>query len=466
MKEFRQKYKEILHIYLHNGEEEALYKAHELCKEFVHKAIAPEELVVLHHEIVQEITLGLPAETALQTTNRCLAYLLEVMVAYGINCGRGGYSWDNLNHWHEAVLHLSSSLNLFESKYKYILDTIPVGIASINREGKITFINKQVEEFFGTKVEDVLGKKLVDLLYGGTKKHSDGTYTSMIIETLETGKTFNDVEKEYPGGIIWRVSTSVIRDEAGEITEVIALLRNITKQKQLEQAVMHNEKLAAVGALAAGIAHEIRNPLTTIRGFIQLLHTELARSQKKGYLDVMIEEIDRANSILNDLLSFSKPTPPKRQEIRVSALLEDIRLLTESEALLREISLNFSCPADLPVISVDKDQIKQTLLNIVKNAFDAVGAHGLVKVAARRDPVSRMVAITVEDNGTGMDQQTAARIFDPFFTTKESGTGLGMAVTYQIIQNHGGEINVDSFPGRGTTFTILLPVAASSELKR
>ncbi len=462
MKEFRQKYKEILHIYLQNSEEEALYKVHELCKQFVHEAIAPEELVVLHHKTVMELTQALPAEAALQIINRCLAYLLEVMVTYGINCGRGGYSWDNLNRWHEAVLHLSSSLNLFESKHKHILDTIPVGVISINREGKITFINKKIEEYLGIKAEDVLGKNLVDLCYGGVKKLSDGTYTSIMIETLETGKIFNDVEKEYPGGIVCQLSTSVIRDEAGEITEVISLLQNITQRKQLEQAIMRNEKLAAVGALAAGIAHEIRNPLTTIRGFIQLLHTELAQSQKKGYVDIIIEEIDRANSILNDFLCFSKPTPPKRRQIGVSAIMEEIRLLTESEALLREINLDFSCPMEIPGIYIDKDQIKQVLLNIVKNAFDAVAAHGRVKVAARWEPGPRMVAITVEDNGTGMDQQTVAKIFDPFFTTKESGTGLGMAVTYQIIHNHGGEINVESFPGRGTTFTILLPVAGSA----
>lgn len=458
MSEFKKRYQEIICIYMQNDEEEALYKANKLCKEFVHEAIPPEDLVALHHETVREITRVLPAETALQMMDKCLAFLLEVMVTYGINCGRGGSSWDNMNRWQEAVVHLSSSLNLFESKYKQILDTLPVGVITINKEGKIVFINGQIEKDFGIKVQDALGRYCIDVLHGGINKHNNGSYTSLLMETLETGKAFTDVEREYMSGVICRVSTTFIRDETGEISEVIALFQNVTHRIQLEAAIMRNEKLAAVGAMAAGIVHEIRNPLTTVRGFIQLLYTELANNPKKGYLDIIFEEIDRANCILNDFLSFSKPTPPKRQQIQVCALLEEIRLLTASEALLREITLHSACSSEMPGIFIDKNQIKQVLLNIVKNAFDALSAHGAVKITAWSEPCSKMVSIAVSDNGIGMDQQTAARIFDPFFTTKENGTGLGMAVSYQIIQNHGGEINVESIPGSGTTFTILLPV--------
>jgi PAS domain S-box-containing protein len=337
-----------------------------------------------------------------------------------------------------------------------------VGVITIDKAGTISFVNNQIEEYFEIKAQDILGTKCYDSFRGGIKQHSDGTYNSLLMETLETGKTFTDVEKEYPSGLVCRTSTSVIRDEAGKISEVIALLQNITHRKQLEKAMMRNEKLAAVGTMAAGIVHEIRNPLTTVRGFIQLLHNELINNPKKGYLDIIIDEIDRANSILNDFLSFSKPTSLKRQKIPVFTIIEEIRLLAESEALLKDLELDFSCPAEILCVYIDKDQIKQVLLNIVKNAFDALTTHGRVTITAGLEPESDMVYIKVTDNGIGMDTMTVSKIFDPFFTTKESGTGLGMAVSYQIIRNHGGMIQVESYPGNGTTFSILLPIVTDS----
>jgi PAS domain S-box-containing protein len=466
MNRFKQKYKLVLQSYLTNFDEKALYQANELCKEFIHMAIAPEELVALHYETVQEITKDLPAETALQIINRCLAYLLEVMVTYGINCGRGGYSRENLDRWHDAVNHLSSSLNLFENKHKVILDTIPTAVSTVNRDGVITFVNKKMEELFGFKAADVLGKNYIDVVCGGIKISEDGKYTSLVMETLETGRVFTNVEREYPGGLVFRLNTSIIRDGEGNLSEVIVSIQDITESKQLEHAVMCNEKLAAVGSMAAGIAHEIRNPLTAVRGFIQLLHAQPVQSKKKEYIDIIIEEIDRANTVLKDFLSFAKPAFPKRQLVGVLELLEEIRLLTESEALLREINLDFSYAMELPDMYIDKDQLKQVLLNIIKNAFDAVEAHGRVGVTAVWKLALGKVSIIVEDNGMGMDQKTVSRIFDPFFTTKDTGTGLGMAVSYQIIKNHDGEINVESTPGNGTTFNVILPVVQIDRIRK
>jgi signal transduction histidine kinase len=209
--------------------------------------------------------------------------------------------------------------------------------------------------------------------------------------------------------------------------------------------------------LAAGIAHELRNPLTSVRGFFQLLQPELAKSQKKEYLAIMLEELDRVNSVITNFLNSTKPSSPKFYQVKTAELLAEIRILTESEAVLREINLNFVCPDDIPSLHIDKDQIKQVLLNIIKNAFDAVNPQGKVEVTAQWQTGSPKVSLIIKDNGVGMDRQTLTRIFDPFFTTKENGTGLGMAVTYQIIRNHGGEIKVSSIPGIGSTFIINLP---------
>ena len=438
MTQIIQEYKDLLGYFAKSGEEEALYWAHELGKKISKRNIAPEELVALHYETFQEICKGLPAEKALQIINRCYVYLVEMMTIYG--------------------LHSTSSLNFFENKHKVILDIIPSTILTVNVHGLLIFANKAAEQRSGIKASDVVGKKYIDILFDGCKKTEDGKYTSLVLETLETGKVFTDVEREYPGRGIFRVTTSVIRDKEGNIVEVIGMAHDLGPRKQLEQAAIRSEKLAAVGAMAAGIAHEIRNPLTSVRGFIQLLEPELAESKKKGYLSIILEELDRVNNVLTDFLGFAKPAPPQRQRVEVGVLLEEIHLLTGSEALLREITLNFVCPVALPRIYIDKDQMKQVFLNILKNAFDAVGPRGEVKVSAVWEPLFQNVSLIIKDNGTGMDKQTAARIFDPFFTTKESGTGLGMAVTLQIIKNHDGEIQVDSIPGYGTTFTITLPV--------
>ncbi|MHB8124141.1 MAG: ATP-binding protein [Desulfitobacteriaceae bacterium] len=457
MNNLRKKYSDLLQMFFYDNEEEALYRADQFSNEFDGKIIAKEELVSLHHETILEITKDLPPEDALQVINRGLVFLLGVMVTFGVKNGGGKYSKETLNRWIETVLRLNSSLVLYKNKHKLILDTISVGVLTINRKGNITFVNNELEKMFGFKAESCIGKNLTALNYKGNKQLDDGTYTDLVIETLETGKVFTGEEREYSCGKILKVTTSPILDEDGNITEVIASVQNITEQKQLEKAIMRNEKFATVGTLAAGIAHEIRNPLTSVRGFIQLLQPELAKSPKKEYLNIMLDELDRVNGVITDFLNSTKPTLPKRYQVEMPALLEEIQILTECEALLLEINLHFFCPAEIPSLHIDKDQIKQVLLNIIKNAFDAVGPRGKVEVTAQWQAGSPMVSIIVQDNGVGMDQQTMARIYDPFFTTKESGTGLGMAVTHQIIRNHGGEIKVNSVPGIGSTFIISLP---------
>lgn len=451
----KEKYKEILQTYLDYGNEETLYKANELSKEFVLQAIAPEEVVALHYEVVQELAAGLPPQATLTIINRCLAYLLEVMVTYGVNYSRVWPGDDDSSHWQEAVLRLSSSLKLFENRHKLILHTIPVGIITINKGGIVSFANNHLD-FLGLTAEQLIGNTLIDVI-DQDNVLKDNSFTTLLFETLETGKIYSNVELQYNKELVLQISTCPIRKNDGEISEATVFIQDITGRKQLEKTIINNEKLAAVGTLAAGIAGEIRNPLTSVRGFIQLLEPELKESKKKHFVKIILEEIDRANGVINDFLSFARPSSPRTQKVDLLSLIEEIRIITESEAILREVNLDFSYPAVHPCVHIDKDQIKQVLLNIVKNAFDAVKEKGWVKVNVQLNDNSEDVLIIIEDNGLGMDQQTVARIFDPFFTTKDSGTGLGLAVSYQIIKNHGGQITVSSQPGFGTTFIISLP---------
>lgn len=232
--------------------------------------------------------------------------------------------------------------------------------------------------------------------------------------------------------------------------------------KQIEQTAYQNDKLAMLGRISASIAHEIRNPLTAIRGFIQLLRPHLLQLGKDEYARIILTEIDRANDIIYEFLNSSKPSAPQKTIMSVDSLLKEVVLLTESEGLMKgcEITLDVATDASMNV-SIDVKQIKQVILNMVKNAMDAiedVGEEhaGLIRISTAIE--NRYVKISIADNGQGMDHNTLVRLFDPFFTTKESGTGLGLSVSYRIIKNHGGTIAVESQKGEGTLFIIKLPL--------
>ncbi len=241
-------------------------------------------------------------------------------------------------------------------------------------------------------------------------------------------------------------------------------VKDVSEYKQIEQTALQNDKLAMLGRIAAAIAHEIRNPLTSIRGFIQLLRPYLMQLGKEEYARIILTEIDRANDIIFEFLNSSKPSAPMKKSVSINRLVQEVILLTESEALMRncDIQLETYENEDDLMVSIDVKQIKQVILNIVKNSIDAIESlqearRGRIDLVVRSD--GQFAEITLKDNGKGMDKATLARLFDPFFTTKEAGTGLGLSVSYRIIRNHGGSIRVDSTEGSGTSFVIYLPLA-------
>lgn len=453
MKHFRERYGELLQMFFTEDREQALYQANLFIKDFVSLDLPQEALVDLHFNILEE--LGRNSQTSL-SEEAALPFLLEVMVSYGINCGRGVFSSDNLHNMQKMVFQLSSSLSNFENRHLLILNAIPTGVLSISPEGAITFINKRFEDMFEVQREDTLGKNIFLPCEGEIP--FTGFFASLVRDTLETGKANLEQEIEYLNGKIMRVSTSPVFDNKGQLEEVIASVRDISASKELEQTLERHKKMAALGNLASGIAHELRNPLTTIRGFIQLLQADFVDSPKQIYCDIVLEEIDRANNVLKDFLSFSKPVSLRRKWIPMGTLLEEIYHLLESEAIVRNIRLELALSHALPCIYIDKDSLKQVLLNIIQNAFDAVGDNGVVKLSGNSDPVAGIANINVSDNGIGIPSHLVPRIFDPFVTSKETGTGLGLAISYRLIQNHGGDIQVNSTPGSGSVFTIKLPL--------
>lgn len=242
---------------------------------------------------------------------------------------------------------------------------------------------------------------------------------------------------------------------------IIAFIEKIRRndERRREDQVRQAEKLAAVGELAAGMAHEIRNPLTAARGFIQLLEKRFSDDlMEKEYLQIIIAEIDRVNKIITDFLLLAKPQAPHLQQVNVNKLLWEVSLLLENEALMRGCTVEQVLDENLPEITVDPSHIRQVFFNIIKNAFEAMGEDGRLTIKTKHHFLSNLIEISFTDTGAGIPKVLLKKIFDPFFTTKETGTGLGLTISSRIIDNYGGWIDINSEMGRGSTVTVWLPV--------
>lgn len=266
------------------------------------------------------------------------------------------------------------------------------------------------------------------------------------------------------------------KSELAEITEMLLTVENkilsfnqnlIEKKNYLEKtveemknAVIISDQQNHIRNLAASIAHEIRNPLTTVKGFLQLLKPYLQEIGKVHYADVALEEINRANDIIYEFLNSTKPHSTSIHEISVNKLIKDIVMLYESEAILRNIQIFTSFSRDDTIISIDPNQLKQVIINLIKNAMEAIDEcnhhEKVVHISTVTD--SKNIYIKISDNGCGMAKNTMEKLFTPFFSTKEKGTGIGLSVCKKIIENHGGSILLESEIGKGTTFTIHFPI--------
>ncbi|MEW8987012.1 MAG: ATP-binding protein, partial [Bacillus sp. (in: firmicutes)] len=233
--------------------------------------------------------------------------------------------------------------------------------------------------------------------------------------------------------------------------------------QQAIQTARSEVQAASASQLAAGLAHEIRNPLTTIKGFIQLLQPEILAVGKKDFADVALDEINRANSLLTEFLSVLKPgNNSKKKKISMNKLTESIVKLFSSESILKDIEIISTLPKEEVYVFADENGIKQVLVNLLKNAMEAVEGNHAAKAEITMTVIKRkgFVTVSVIDNGSGIDEFTLEKIFTPFYTTKTAGTGIGLAISKEIIENHGGKMSVATEPNK-TTFKFALPAIES-----
>ena len=247
--------------------------------------------------------------------------------------------------------------------------------------------------------------------------------------------------------------------ENGDVIGAIELSRDITPEINNQKSLLQQSKLASVGRLAAGVAHEINNPLTTILTTAMLLQEDLAPEHPYfGELDLIAREALRCRKIVSALLDFARQSQPVKKEESLCKLIDEIVLLTRKQGAFKDVRVEGSCAQSIPLIRMDKGQIQQALINLVLNGIEATKPGGSIHLSAEPAPDFAWVEIRVQDTGHGISKDEQEKIFEPFFTTKESGTGLGLSITSGIISQHGGTIAVTSETGQGTTFVIRLPI--------
>ena len=256
------------------------------------------------------------------------------------------------------------------------------------------------------------------------------------------------------------LSASQLRSEAGEYLGVVVVFEDVTSEVLMKEEVERVSKLAETGQLAANIAHELRNPLSSIKGAAQLLRNELPGdtvAQHGEFLDIIIEEVNGLNRITTEFLEFSRQTPPEMKPVVLNATLT--RLLQFMGAGLQKVgvSIAYALGDDLPDVMMDKAQIEQVVKNIIINAAQAMPRGGYITVSTRYFPATDIVEMAFTDTGVGIPPEKQEKIFAPFFTTKTKGTGLGLAIARKIVETHGGKLTARSTPGMGSTFTLHLP---------
>jgi len=337
-----------------------------------------------------------------------------------------------------------------------VLEGMESGVVAIDQEKNIIIINRVAESIFSLKKENVLNKAYSEVFPEDVPLLGKTIKQKKIIRGKETEfRTFSGEDK------FLMIGTSSIYDEEGKMSGAVSVIHDITELRRFEEEAKRAERLKALGSLAAGVAHEIRNPLNAISIATQRLKKEFVPTKDKdeytSFTDTIIKEIKRLDLIINQFLSLAKAHKLNLVDTDLNSLLAEILRLIEMEAQVKNVRIEKSIK-ELPKIKIDKEEIKKALLNILLNGIQATPQDGRVFFESSFDEKRGEILIKVKDSGSGIPKENLSRIFQPYFTTKDKGTGLGLAIAYRIITDHKGKIEVQSEEGKGTTFTITLPL--------
>jgi PAS domain S-box-containing protein len=349
-----------------------------------------------------------------------------------------------------------------------ILGSLTTGIVTVDLDGRVVTVNPAAEMLTGFFAGEVTGHYCTEL-FAQTPEIGE-----MLMETLASRAPVADVSlvlKRRSGAALpVEVSTAPLKGGEGKDLGVVAVLRDLTLVRELEGQLRRSDRLAALGSLAAGLAHEIKNPLTSVLTFSRHVSRRFDDPHfRERFQRVVPRELERINGILERLLELARPAPATFTRVRLAPLVDRAVDLFANEIEAQEVQVTRDYARDLPPVAADEESLYRAVINVVGNALDAMSGGGRLGLRIAwagsnegvrpRSPLSgRQVVIEVSDTGTGITPEDAERLFNPFFTTKQRGTGLGLAVTHKIVEDHGGVVDFHSVPGDGTTFRIVLPV--------
>lgn len=366
---------------------------------------------------------------------------------------------------HAVRLHTTvADLEEARSEAEAILASMPNAVVTMDLSGRILSLNAAAGRMLGVRSDHAVYRPY------GTALGSHRGLVRVIDSILaaDPGQSSTDLTifppdgPPIPASLVW----SWLRDRAGEVRGIIVTLQDRSELRRLERQVHRAQRLAALGTMAAGIAHEVRNPLAGIRGAAQLARKRVGDDERlQTYVDLIHTESERLDAIVEQLVRFARPQKAQRHPASLREVAEHALSLVRPQAGEAHVECSLHEPEAVPQVRVDSHQLTQVFLNLFLNAIQAMPDGGALTVRVLTDsgpqPGQRMAVVEVQDCGCGMDRQTQDKLFTPFFTTKPTGTGLGLAIAHRIMEEHGGGLDVISLPGEGATFYVSVPMEAA-----
>ncbi|MCM3531026.1 PAS domain S-box protein [Cytobacillus oceanisediminis] len=331
-------------------------------------------------------------------------------------------------------------------------------IAFTDEKGTITNVNEKFCEISQYSREELIGQNHSILNSGLHSKE----FFKNLWKTIGQGEVWKgEIRNKAKDGSYYWVHTTIVPflNANGKPYQYLSIRNDITERKKTEEVLHQQDKLAAVGQLAAGVAHEIRNPLTTMKGYTEFLQLDETHEERQEYLSIILDEIDRVNNIVEDFMILAKPKAAELEERDIIPIIKNVVSFLEFEARNRNVKIGFEYQQDIIQIECDENRLKQVFLNFIKNGIEAMPDGGNITV--RAGIINNQVQIAIKDTGVGIPQEKLKNIGEPFFTTKKNGNGLGLMVSFKIIESHNGKVFIESELNKGTTFNIVLPAKSA-----
>lgn len=331
-------------------------------------------------------------------------------------------------------------------------------VAITDPKGIITYVNDKFVEISKYEEYELMGKNH-NILNSG---YHSPEFFHQLWKTIGSGEIWKgEIRNKAKDGSYYWVHTTIVpfMNANGKPYQYLAIRNDITERKKTEEVLHQQDKLAAVGQLAAGVAHEIRNPLTTMKGYTELLQLDETNEERQEYLSIILDEIDRVNNIVEDFMVLAKPKAAELEERDIIPIIKNVISFLEFEARKRDVKIRFEYERDIIQIECDENRLKQVFLNFIKNGIEAMPDGGDITVRAAI--INNQVQIAIQDTGVGIPQEKLKNIGEPFFTTKKNGNGLGLMVSFKIIESHNGKVFIESELNKGTTFNIVLPAKSA-----